>query len=630
MKLLAAGISSADPLIDSLSTVSKFISITASFATVGALLAMGFLLFDKEGSLGVTALKLRVVASVSALTWFIASAVLAVTSLANILGTSLGAAFDFNTLRSFLTQVTLGQYMLFQSLVAALVALSVLLIKKTGGAIGLLVLSIVGIIAPVFQSHSASSGSHALAIGSLAIHVIALAFWVGGVIAISLLGNTDRSIALPRFSALALWAAIAVVFSGSANAWARMNFAAAWDTGYAKVIITKVLLTVILLYFGYQNRKNLARKSSIDMRALAQLIFAEVVVMAIATALGSWLSTHQSPTPKVESAFDPALAVAGISDPGAPSLWKLVSLYDPDAFILGLIIIAVALYIKGVRVLSKRGDSWPVGRTVAFALGIAAIDFATSGGLGIYAKFSFEYHMIAHMILAMIAPIGIVLGAPVTLALRTLPIGRNSQERGVRGTLIALLHSKPTSVFTNPIVVLAIFDGSLFVLYFTSLFGGMMQSHVGHLAMNIHFILAGILFFHVIIGIDPNPRKVPHIVRIVILFAAMSIHAFFSIAIISTSTLLDQGYYKSLESPWLGDLLADQHAGGSIGWAMGEIPILLALVATFIQWMRDDSREAKRIDRNEARLAAMGEPDELADYNTYLAKLNQRDGQTNS
>ena len=630
MTLLAAGISTANPLVDSLSTVSRFISITSSFATVGALLAMGFLLIEKKGFLQTTALKLRIVASVSAITWFVASVALEITSVANILGTSLRGALDLNTLKSFLTQVTLGQYMFFQTLVALFVALAVLPVKRTGGSIALLLLSIIGIIAPVFQSHSASSGSHALAIGSLAIHVIALAFWVGGIIAISLLDEKDRLVALPRFSVLAFWTAIATVISGSANAWARMNFASAWESGYAKVLISKILLTAILLYFGFENRKNLARKSSINLKALTQLIFAEVVVMIVAIVLGSWLSSHQSPIPKVEPAFDAAIAVAGIKNPGAPNLWKLFSLYDPDAFILGGIIVAVALYIKGVRILSKRGDSWPVGRTLAFALGIAAIDFATSGGLGVYAKFSFEYHMIAHMVLGMIAPIGIVLGAPITLALRTLPIGRNQDERGVRGTLITLMHSKPTSILTNPVVVLAIFDGSLFLLYFTSLFGGMMQSHAGHLFMNVHFILAGILFFHVIIGVDPNPRKVPHIVRIVILFAAMSIHAFFSIALISTSTLLDQGYYKSLESPWLGDLLADQHAGGSIGWAMGEIPILLALVATFIQWMRDDSREAKRIDRNEARLAAMGQPDELAEYNLYLSKLNMRDENTNS
>jgi putative copper resistance protein D len=333
----------------------------------------------------------------------------------------------------------------------------------------------------------------------------------------------------------------------------------------------------------------------------------------------------QPPLREESSTFDPGLAIAGVNTPEEPTLWRLISLYDPDALMIGLLVTAVALYIKGVVQLSRRGDKWPVGRTVAFALGISAIDYATSGGLGVYAKFSFEYHMVAHMVLGMVAPIGIVLGAPITLALRTLPQGRQSDERGIRGSLIALLHSKPAGIFTNPVMALALFDGSLFALYMTPLFGNLMQSHIGHLAMNVHFLLAGILFFHVIIGVDPNPRKVPHIIRIVILFAAMSIHAFFAIALISTSTVIDQGYFLSLQTPWNLDLLADQHAGGSIAWALGEIPILLALVATFIQWMRDDKRETKRIDRNEARLAAMGEPDELAQYNAYLSTLAAQD-----
>jgi putative copper resistance protein D len=233
--------------------------------------------------------------------------------------------------------------------------------------------------------------------------------------------------------------------------------------------------------------------------------------------------------------------------------------------------------------------------------------------------------MMAHMVLGMIAPIGLVLGAPMTLALRTLPQGRNSDERGIRGSLLAALHSKIGVIYTNPIVALAIFDGSLFALYFTDLFAVLMQSHVGHLFMSLHFLAAGFLFFFIIIGVDPNPRRVHHLVQIVILFAAMSIHAFFSVALMSTTTLIDKGFYASLQTPWLGDALVDQKLGGSIGWAMGEIPILIALVATFINWMRDDSREAKRIDRNTARQAAMGQPDDLANYNQYLQELAQRD-----
>jgi putative copper resistance protein D len=625
MTFLAADLNSAGPLITSLTTVGKFISFTAGFTTVGLLLAMGFLLLDKAGKLSRAALVLRNYAAITSALWAIGQGLNILTTLANILGTNLIGALDPTSLRSFLSQIALGKYMFSQLCLALLISVIVLRAKTVATANSLLLISIVAMVAPVFESHAASSGSHSLAIGSLVVHVVALSFWVGGLIAITVLSAEDRAIALPRFSALALWSVIAVVASGSANAWARLNFQDAWSSNYARLVILKVVLAGILIYFGYLNRRHLSGKWQINLSALSRLLFAELVIMLLAVLAGSRLSSMQPPARVESGVIDNGVVIAGVSTPEAPNLWRLISLYDPDALMIGVLVTAVALYIRGVVLLTRRGDKWPVGRTVAFALGISAVDYATSGGLGVYAKFSFEYHMVAHMVLGMIAPIGIVLGAPITLALRTLPQGRNEEERGVRGTLIALLHSKPAGVITNPVAILALFDGSLFALYMTPLFGNMMQSHLGHLVMTVHFLLAGILFFHVIIGIDPNPRKVPHIVRIVILFAAMSIHAFFAVALISTSTVIDQGYFASLQTPWNLDLLADQRAGGSIAWAMGELPILLALVATFIQWMRDDKRETKRIDRNEARMAAMGEPDELAQYNTYLNSLAMRD-----
>jgi cytochrome c oxidase assembly factor CtaG/putative copper export protein len=612
-----------------LSTVFKDVSLIGSFSVVGTLLAMGFLLLDTHGKLSTSSQKLRTMLLVSGLTWFVGSVGTIVFTLAIILDQPLSLALDSTVLRSFITQVTLGQYLLFQSVVALFVTAVSTRINKVLTVIFLLILTLIGLTAPIFQSHSASSGSHSLAIGSLFIHVVALSLWVGGVITLAILNPQDRPIAVPRFSELALWAAIAVVASGTVNAWTRLDFKQAWNTTYAWVVIGKVVLTIILIVIGYLHRRNLAVRDSIDWKGFARLIFAESLVMVVTVAMGAWLSSNEDPIRPERAKFDPALEVAGIASPPAPTWSRIFLGYEPNVLMIGLLITAVALYIKGVVVLTKRGDKWPVGRTVSFSLAIAAIDFATSGGLGLYAHFAFSYHMVAHMILGMIAPIGIVLGAPITLALRTLPQGRNTDERGVRGSLLAVLHSKLAVFYTNPLVALAFFDGSLFVLYFTGLFGSLMQSHVGHLIMNIHFLLAGILFFHVIIGIDPNPRRVPHLVRIVILFAAMSIHAFFSIALMSETSLIDGGYFASLKSPWLTDLLADQRIGASIAWAMGEIPILLALVATFISWMRDDSRETKRIDKNTERAAAMGQPDDLATYNKYLQDLAQRDRSEN-
>ena len=613
------------PLISAGVTFSKFLNISASFALVGTLLAMAFLLLDTEGKLSTSAQKLRSLLQLSALLWFFGSVGTIFFTLANILGQSLTATLDPTVMRSFLTQVTLGQYFLFQTVISLVVLFSAKRIQRINTTILLLVLSIAGIITPVFQSHAASSGSHSLAIGSLVVHVVGLALWVGGIFALIFIDSKDRIIAVPRFSVLALWSAIAVVISGSANAWVRLDFKSAWQTTYALVVIAKIVLTIALLAMGYIHRRNLSKKSAIDWVSMARLILVEAFIMVSALVLGAWLSSNQAPIRNSEETANTALTLAGIETPPPPTLSRILLSYEPDALMIGLLVTAVALYIKGVIVLTKRGDKWPVGRTISFALGISVIDFATSGGLGLYANFAFSYHMAAHMFLGMIAPIGIVLGAPITLALRTLPQGRTSTERGVRGSLISALHSRVGRFYTNPLIALAIFDGSLFALYFTSLFGGMMQSHVGHFFMNFHFIMAGTLFFYVVVGIDPNPRKIPHLVKIVILFAAMSIHAFFSVALMSTTTLIDQGYFASLKTPWLVDLLADQNRGGAIGWAMGEIPILLALVATFIQWMRDDSREANRIDKNTARMAAMGQPDELAQYNQYLSELAKND-----
>ena len=594
-----------------------------AFATIGTLLSVSLFLPNEEGALSQAGLAVKKKASLLALLWFLTSFFAVIFKVAQILDGSFIDALDGTTLTSYLTQTDLGKSMFVQVVLLAVVVIALPLFKRSLPLIVITAIALLALTSPIFQSHSAANGSHALAIGSLVTHVIALSLWVGGLFGIVIAPKDLRIPALYRFSALALWAAIAVVISGAATAYTRLNERSAWNTQYAYVVIAKVILTLTLFAMGYANRKALASRDAMKLQELVRLIAVEAMVMATVVLMGSWLSQIQPPVGDTSN-LTAAQLIVGMKTPPPPSLWNIVMLYNPDALMIAMLITAVALYIKGVVVLKKRGDSWPVGRTVAFAIGIALIDFATSGGLGVYALFSFEYHMMAHMLLGMIAPIGLVLGAPITLALRTLPQGREKSERGVRALALTALHSRYSVILTNPITALALFDGSLFVLYFTDLFGNLMGNHAGHLFMNIHFILAGFLFFHVIIGIDPNPRKYPHIVRIVILFAAMSLHAFFSIALMSETTLIDGGYYGSLKTSWLPDLLHDQAMGGTIGWSMGEIPILLALIATFILWVRDDKRETVRIDRNEARLAAMGEPDELAQYNAYLNKLQQR------
>ena len=584
--------------------------------SIGLLIAIAFLDLDLKGKVLNSSLIKKTRTLIYS--WLVVTFIYILIQIAYLLEQPLSASFDLTVIRSYLTQTSIGKSYLVQMIGISIVLMIPL--KKVISTYVALLISLVAITAPVFQSHGSTSGYHGLAIGALVVHVIALSFWVGGLFGLTQLSKENKLIALPRFSEIALWSAIAVVLTGAATAWTRLDSIQAWQSKYGAVTLLKIFLAITLIGFGALHRRWIIKS---DYPSVFRLVTAEIGIMISTIFVGSWLSTINPPEREIISS--PGLLVTGIEMPEPPTFSRVLLAYDADGMMLGLLIFAVAIYMKGVIILSRRGDKWPVGRTIAFALGISAIDFATSGGLGVYSRFAFSNHMLSHMVLGMIAPIGIVLGAPITLALRTLPIGRNEQERGIRGSFIALLHSKLSKIYTHPVVALAIFNGSLFALYFTPLFGNLMQGHSGHFFMSIHFLLSGILFFQVLIGVDPMPRKVLHIVKVIIIFAAMSIHAFFSISVMSASTLLDNGYFALLERPWATDLLADQRAGGAIGWAMGEIPILLALLATFIQWTRQDKKEAARIDRAADRAAAMGEKDDLALYNQYLAELNRRD-----
>ncbi len=238
-------------------TISKYLTFISSFAFVGLLLAMSTLTLNTEGTLSTNSLALRRKASVIGLIWFLSSGTFLIATLAEILGVGFTDALDTTTIRSFVSQVTIGRYLLAQTLVAFVVGYLILRLKRVIPALVLLVISLVAITAPALESHSASGGSHALAIGSMLLHVAGLTLWVGGLFALMFLAPEDRRIALPRFSVMALWAAIVVVLSGLINAWARLNFREAWDTTYARVIILKTIVTGVLLFMGYLHRKNL-------------------------------------------------------------------------------------------------------------------------------------------------------------------------------------------------------------------------------------------------------------------------------------------------------------------------------------------------------------------------------------
>ncbi|MFF9310373.1 cytochrome c oxidase assembly protein [Streptomyces sp. NPDC014748] len=292
--------------------------------------------------------------------------------------------------------------------------------------------------------------------------------------------------------------------------------------------------------------------------------------------------------------------------------------WSTDPFFLVACLLGLALYGWGVVRLRRRGDSWPVGRTVAYVVGVLTVLLTMCTGLNDYGMVMFSVHMVQHMVISMLSPILILLGAPVTLALRALPVAGRGRK-GPRELLLALLHSRYMRIVTHPAFTIPMFIASLYALYFTPLFDFLMGSRAGHIAMMVHFLAVGVAFFWPIMGVDPGPHRPGYLMRMLELFAGMPFHAFFGIALMMGSAPM----VKTFENPpaSLGiDALSDQSAAGGIAWAFSEVPSVLVLLALLFQWYRSEQRQAKRTDR-----AADRDGDkELAAYNAYLASLNAR------
>lgn len=266
---------------------------------------------------------------------------------------------------------------------------------------------------------------------------------------------------------------------------------------------------------------------------------------------------------------------------------------DPIPFVVT--VWAVGLYALGVAVLRRRGDRWPVGRTLSFVgLGMGSFAFATMSGLGRYDTTLLSVHMVQHMLLSMVVPLALALGAPVTLALRTLP-------PAPRRWLLAVIHSRVANVLAFAPLAFVLYIASPWALYFSPWYDASLSSSFVHQMMHIHLVLVGTLFFWPLMGVDPVPGRVSHPFRVLLTLMTLPFHAFLGVTIMGQETLIGGEHYLALrEGPmgsWLPPVLDDQHLAGGILWASGDLIGVLFFAVLFTQWVRSSMQEARREDR---------------------------------
>jgi cytochrome c oxidase assembly factor CtaG len=279
--------------------------------------------------------------------------------------------------------------------------------------------------------------------------------------------------------------------------------------------------------------------------------------------------------------------------------WELVS------WATLLIVVTTGLYLWGVVRLHRRGDHWPVGRTLSFVVvGMGSAVVATVSGLAVYDDTLLSVHMVQHMILAMVVPLAMALGAPITLALRTLP-------RRPRSWLLVVLHSRVAKVLTFPPLTFTLFVITPWALYFSGWYPATLHSDYLHEVTHFHMVLIGCLFFWPLMGIDPIPGRISYPARMLLVVLTLPFHAFMGVTIMAQKRLIGGSWYPELHDgpmgAWLPDPHLDQKLAGGILWSTGDAVGLVFFAVLFVQWVRSSMREAEREDRRldllEARAA---------------------------
>lgn len=570
------------------------------------------------------------VAAASAAFFAAAAAVTGFFTFLNVTQTPLSLDRDFGTkLSYFIGSIPVGQAWLTTTLLAAVVTVLCFAVRNQTALVFVTAIALLTLLPMAQQGHAAGSAGHDAAVTALGLHLVFAAIWLGGLVTVVVLRPLlDGPRLLPviqRYSSLALVSFVVVAASGYLSAELRLASFGNLLTGYGILVIVKVAALIALGLFGLVQRRFLIERmrsaGGAGGRSFWWLVGAEVAFMGIASGVAAALARTATPVDQIAASQltdpTPAQLLTGEPLPPVASAVNFVTLWNVDLIWLLVTGFGIAFYVAGVLRLRRRGDSWPLHRTVLWIAGMLLLAYITNGGVNVYEKYLFSAHMLSHMVLTMAVPLLLVPAAPVTLIARAV-VRRTDGSRGPREWVLLAVHSRFGTIVSHPIVAAVLFVGSLWAFYYSPLFRWATTDHIGHEWMIVHFLITGYLFVSVLIGVDPSSHQVPYPMRLLLLLGTMAFHAFFGLALMTGEGLLLADWYGAMG--WGSDALADQRAAGGIAWSIGEIPTLALAIVVAMMWSRSDARETKRRDRQADRT---GEA-ELHEYNERLAALGKR------
>nr|WP_237686241.1 cytochrome c oxidase assembly protein [Arthrobacter jiangjiafuii] len=584
-------------------------------------------------------------AGAAAAVWTLSAVAVLLFTYSDVSGLPLSADATYTAgLGAFVTDFSTGRAWLAVSIIAAVVTTLAFGVRSLNMLAATAVLAAGAIIPIALVGHSAGGDDHSAAVNSIGLHLAGVCLWIGGLIVLAVISRQlgpITGVVLRRYSALAGFAFALVFLSGVVNASLRITSFDQLDSEWGSLVIFKAAATLLLGVIGFLHRRWIIPQLPAKVpgsaesaapnaggprqkgagRLLWQLITVELLIMGavsgVAVALGRTATPRAEELPPNAS---PARILTGYDLPPELTPERYLTEWRFDWLWVAIVATLAVAYLRGVFKVRRRGDKWPVVRSLCWLVGLAALTYVTSGAPAVYGMVLFSTHMLAHMALTMVVPLFLVLGAPVTLALKALT-PRGDGTRGIREWILIGVHSWFSKLVTNPIFAAINFAGSIVVFYYSELFGFALRQHVGHELMVVHFLLTGYIFVLTMIGIDPLPYRAPYPLRLVILLATMAFHAFFGVAVMGGTSLIQASYFGNMGREWGLSALEDQQLGGSIMWGIGEIPTVMVAIGVALQWSRTDARETRRKDR----AAERNNDAELTAYNNMFANLAQRD-----
>jgi putative membrane protein len=257
----------------------------------------------------------------------------------------------------------------------------------------------------------------------------------------------------------------------------------------------------------------------------------------------------------------------------------------PFSLVVAVVLLSVAVwYVRATVSVAGRGRHWPIGRTVSFLAGLAAIEWALGSAVVTYTNYTFVAHIIQHLLLMIIAPPLLAMGAPMTLLLQT--VRREFKVRLLKG-----LHSPVFGAISHPVPVFFVYYLSMYAFFLTGALNfAMLHMWVMDL-INVGFIAGATLYWWPMVGRDPILQwKMSPGFKMLNLLIGIPAESFLGISLL-------MGHYPAASMYTLNST----HDGGGVLWAASEVATLLALAPVFVEWFRADQREGRRID---ARLAS--------------------------